>query len=69
MHEIMAFAIASARRMDEICRLRWDDIDRNAMTIVIRDMKDPEHTIGNDVAVKLTRRPWRSSTGSRKRGC
>jgi len=54
MHEIMAFAIVSARRMDEICRLRWDDIDRDAMTIVIRDMKDPEHTIGNDVAVKLT---------------
>lgn len=54
MQEIMPFAIASTRREEEICRLRWDDIDRKAMTIVVRNMKDPERTKGNDVAVKLT---------------
>lgn len=54
MHELMPFAIASTRREEEICRLRWDDIDRKAMTIVVRNMKDPERTKGNDVAVKLT---------------
>lgn len=54
MDEIMSFAIASTRREEEICRLRWDDIDRNAMTIVVRNMKDPERTKGNDVALKLT---------------
>lgn len=54
MHELMPFAIASTRREEEICRLRWEDIDREAMTIVVRNMKDPERTKGNDVAVKLT---------------
>ena len=54
MQEIVPFAIASTRREEEICRLRWDDIDREAMTIVVRNMKDPERTKGNDVAVKLT---------------
>ncbi len=54
MHELMPFAIASTRREEEICRLHWDDIDREVMTIVVRNMKDPERTKGNDVAVKLT---------------
>lgn len=53
MHELIQFAIHSARREDEICRLRWDDIDRDTMTIVVRNMKDPERTLGNDVVVKL----------------
>lgn len=54
MHELIDFALASARREDEICRLCWDDIDRAAMTVVVRDMKDPKRTQGNVVAVKLT---------------
>ncbi len=54
MHEIIQFAIESARREDEICRLRWNDIDRKSMTVLVRNMKNPEATKGNDVAVKLT---------------
>jgi len=53
MHEFIDFALASARREDEICRLRWEDINRDAMTIVVRNMKNPERTQGNDVVVKL----------------
>ena len=54
MQDIIDFAIASTRRDDEICRLLRKDIDRDAMTVVVRDMKDPERTKGNDVTLKLT---------------
>lgn len=38
---IMRFAIATAMRQDEICRIRWEDIDVKARTVVVRDRKDP----------------------------
>lgn len=55
MCDIVDFAIASTRRQSEIFRLRWSDIQRDAMTIVVRDMKSPRGSKGNDVTVKLTR--------------
>ncbi|QBB69470.1 site-specific integrase [Pseudolysobacter antarcticus] len=54
MHELIRFAIHSARREDEICRLRWNDIDRQSMTTLIRGMKDPTRKLGNDISVKLS---------------
>lgn len=54
MHELIDFAVASARREDEMCRLLWKDIDRKTMTATVRDMKNPEQTKGNDIVVKLT---------------
>jgi len=54
MHEIIKFAIHSARREDEICRLRWEDVNRVSMTVIVRNMKDPSQTEGNNVDVKLT---------------
>jgi integrase len=41
MLDIMWFAIYSARRQAEITRLRWDDIDHEKKTILVRDLKDP----------------------------
>jgi len=55
MRDVIDFAIASTRRQGEIFRLRWDDIDRHAMTAVVRDMKSPKGSKGNHVIVKLTR--------------
>ncbi len=55
MRDIIDFAIASTRRLGEIFRLRWDDIDRHAMTIIVRNMKSPKGSKGNHVTVKLTR--------------
>lgn len=55
MGDVVDFAIASTRRQGEIFRLRWDDIDEQAMTIVVRDMKSPKGSKGNHVTVKLTR--------------
>jgi integrase len=38
---IMWFAIFSARRLSEICKLRWSDINHENRTILVRDMKTP----------------------------
>jgi integrase len=49
MTRIIQFAIATAMRQDEICRITWSDLDTRAKTIIIRDRKDPR-----DGAVSLT---------------
>ena len=49
MQRIIAFAIFSTRRQDEIVRLMMSDIDRAAGTMLVRDMKHPGEKEGNDV--------------------
>ena len=51
MDLIMVFAIFSARRREEITRMRWDDITPGK--VMVRDMKHPGQTIGNDVLCDL----------------
>ncbi len=51
MQKVIAFAIFSTRRMEEITLMRWDDLDTDR--ILIRDMKDPENKIGNNVYCEL----------------
>lgn len=50
---IMRFAVATAMRQDEICRIRWEDIDAKARTVIVRDRKDPRDKNGNDQKVPL----------------
>jgi integrase len=47
MHHVMAFAVFSARRQEEITRIRWDDLE--ADRILVRDMKDPRGKAGNNI--------------------
>jgi integrase len=49
MHRIVAFAIFSTRRQDEITRIRWEDLDEQNSRVLVRDMKNPGEKIGNDV--------------------
>lgn len=49
MHRIIAFAIFSTRRQEEIIRIRWDDSDTDGQRVLVRDMKNPGEKIGNDV--------------------
>lgn len=53
MHKIVAFAIYSTRRMEEITRIAWTDLDAKHSRILVRDMKHPGQKIGNDVWVEL----------------
>lgn len=50
---ICRFAVATAMRQDEICRIRQADIDASTKTVLIRDRKDPREKDGNDQKVPL----------------
>jgi integrase len=41
MLHLMWFAIFSARRQSEICKIEWADIKHDDRTCMLRDMKDP----------------------------
>ncbi|WP_017927574.1 tyrosine-type recombinase/integrase [Limimaricola hongkongensis] len=50
---LVVFAIYSGRRLGEICRLRWEDLQDNKRQILVRDMKHPRKKKGNNVWCKL----------------
>jgi integrase len=51
MGDLIEFAVASGMRREEICRLRWHDLNARWQTIIIRDRKHPRATKGNDEKV------------------
>ncbi|MBJ2150818.1 site-specific integrase [Paracoccus sp. IB05] len=53
MSRIVQFAIATALRLDEICRVDWNDLDIGRRMLVIRDRKDPRKKTGNDQRIPL----------------
>ena len=55
---VFRFAVASAFRLGEICRIRWADINHDKRTVIIRDRKDPREKAGNDQVVPLLTEAW-----------
>jgi integrase len=53
MDQIMDFALATAMRVGEICRITFEDVDWAQQTVLIRDRKDPKQKIGNNQIVPL----------------
>lgn len=53
MAKIVAFALFSTRRQDEILRITWSDYDRDGNRVLVHDMKNPGQKIGNDVWCNL----------------
>jgi integrase len=57
MQKIIAFAMFSTRRQEEITRIRWEDFepvqDGEPARILVRDMKHPGDKHGNDVRCDL----------------
>lgn len=51
--EIIRFAIATAMRQEEICRIEWKDLTPRTRTLVVKDRKDPQKKVGNDQAIPL----------------
>ena len=47
MTDVVLFALATARRQEEITRLRWDDLDRTRGVMALDDVKHPRHKEGN----------------------
>lgn len=53
MPDLIAFAVATAMRLGEIIRIRWDDLNETDRTVIIRDRKHPREKVGNDQEVPL----------------
>jgi integrase len=53
MGDLIEFAVATAMRLGEIINLRWDDLNEDDRTIIIRDRKHPTEKEGNDQEVPL----------------
>ncbi|MFG1370748.1 tyrosine-type recombinase/integrase [Xanthobacter oligotrophicus] len=49
MQVVIAFALFSTRRLEEITRIAWEDLDEEGSRILVRDLKHPGEKIGNDV--------------------
>jgi integrase len=58
MRDIVGFAIHSARRQAEICRLEWSDNDPGLRTGLVRDAKHPTEKHGNHRRFKYTPEAW-----------
>lgn len=58
MLTVLEFALASARRESEICRLEWRDNDERARTGIVRDAKHPTAKEGNHRRFKYTPEAW-----------
>jgi len=53
MHDIVRFAVATAMRLSEILSIKWDDVDLQVRTVLIRDRKHPTEKLGNNQKVPL----------------
>ncbi len=53
MHRVVAFALFSTRRQEEITRIQWQDYDSKNGRIIVRDMKHPGDKKGNHTLVEL----------------
>jgi integrase len=53
MSRIIKFAVATAMRQEEICRVTWSDLAARTKMLTIRDRKDPREKKGNDQRIPL----------------
>lgn len=58
MATLCRFALASAMRLSEICRIQIEDVDHVGRTVLIRDRKDPREKAGNHQLVPLLPAAW-----------
>lgn len=53
MSRIIRFAVATAMRQEEICKIEWEDVDIQNRIVTIRDRKDPRKKDGNHMRVPM----------------
>ncbi|MGI9335750.1 MAG: site-specific integrase [Gammaproteobacteria bacterium] len=58
MAVIVPVAIDTCMRQGEICRIRWDDLNPEKRTVVIRQRKDPQAKEERDDTIPLMGRSW-----------
>lgn len=68
MQMIIAFAIFSTRRQEEITRIAWPDLDETHSRVLVRDMKHPGQKRGNDAWCDLPAEAMRIIKAQPRRG-
>lgn len=58
MSDIIDFAVLTAKRESEICRLLWADVDESNKTALLRDAKHPRSKEGNHKRFPLLGAAW-----------
>lgn len=58
MLDIMEFALLSARRQDEITRIKWANLRESDHTVLVEDLKHPRYKTGNSRRAKLLLEAW-----------
>ncbi|WP_363800580.1 site-specific integrase [Lysobacter firmicutimachus] len=58
MADIIRFALLTARRQEEITRLKWVDLDRDKGIAWLDDVKHPRKKVGNRRAFRLLSEAW-----------
>ncbi len=56
--DILKFSVWSCMRIGEVCRLRWEYLDQEQKSILVRDRKDPRKKEGNHMKVALLGEAW-----------
>lgn len=56
--DVVQFAVLTAMRRAEFCRVTWEDVDVERRMVLVRDRKDPRHKLGNDAWVPLLNGAW-----------
>ncbi len=51
--DILDFSILTCMRIGEVCTLRWEDLNEEHRTVLVRDRKDPRKKKGNHMIVPL----------------
>ena len=51
--DILDFSVLTCMRIGEVCDLRWDDLNQENKTILVRNRKDPRKKEGNHMIVPL----------------
>ncbi len=59
LEDIVRVCILCAFRRGEVCSLRWDDLDEQRKTVIVRNRKDPRRKEGNDQEVPLLGDAWK----------
>ncbi|MEL6463399.1 MAG: tyrosine-type recombinase/integrase [Pseudomonadota bacterium] len=54
IHLIITYAMFSARRQAEVCRITWQDFDDRTNRQMVRNMKNPSKKKGRDVRCEVT---------------
>ncbi|WP_417796584.1 tyrosine-type recombinase/integrase, partial [Terasakiella pusilla] len=51
--DIFNFSILSCMRIGEVCRIRWEDLNEDTRSVIVRQRKDPRKKDENHMAVPL----------------